>query len=362
MSDIDPLAALKRQALAEWNFPDRSSRTVEVGEAAFESERAPPRARSGLEIGHSVDSKTGRRRLELRVSAERGPNFERAKAIQRFASKEGVESILLTSAKPDASEEGPRPSPKVCGRRRPLHLGASVSHKNASAGSLGAFVRLPDGRPGFISCGHVLARLDRPDKPKKKWGDLADPIHQPGWPDEDPVVVGSRVGALEDFSPFVGGRGTNLDAAVAALDPLAQHMGNVIPDLPCVPPNLRGRAVGPPIAASELVTGMRVVKMGRTTGLTEGTLEAFHFVNVRVSFGADSVTFFELHEVRWDDGWEKDESKRYAANGDSGSLVLLEEGLRPLGLHFASVQRAGFRASYVVAWPRISSAFGLNLL
>jgi hypothetical protein len=363
MSDVDPLASLKRQALEKWDWSDPNDRSSPIGEVSFESERAPHRARGGLELGHSVHPKTGERRLELRVTAEAGPNFERAKAVQRFAAKEGVESLLRVSAKPNVSDL-PRGEPKVFGRRRPLHIGASIAHHQAAAGTLGAFVRLRDGRTGVVSCGHVLARLNSALKLKKKkmWGDRADPIHQPGWPDEDPVVLGSRVGALEDFSPFVGTRGTNLDAAVAVLDVSAEHMGNVIPDVPCVPPNLRGRELGSTIATSELVRDMRVVKIGRTTGLTEGTLEAVHFVNVRVNFEGESVAFFELHEVRWDEGWENDESKRYAANGDSGSLVLLKDGLRPIGLHFATAQRAGYRASYVVAWPKIAAAFGLNLL
>ena len=354
----DPLGTLKQELLLKWDGEDEG---IGTSHATFESDKVPRRTRGGFAIGHSINPKNGEPRLEIRVTAESGPNHKRAKAaILRHELARGMEVIWRVAKKPQVPDP-PAPTPQICGRCSPLHIGASVAHQESSAGTLGAFVRLQDGRHGIVSCGHVLARLNS-RLTKKKWGGKFDPVHNPGWPDEDPVPIDSRIGRLENFAPFVDGRGKNLDAAVAALDEGVVHMGNVLPDLPCVGPEFRGRPIGSEIAASELTTGMRVVKLGRTTGMTEGSLEAIHFVNERVDFGTGSYTFFGLHEVRWDEGWENDKSKHYAAAGDSGSLVLTKDGLHPIGLHFASRQVDTYRASYVVAWSKIATTFKLNLL
>jgi hypothetical protein len=229
---------------------------------------------------------------------------------------------------------------------------------------------LDDGRTGIVSCGHVLARISpiRAQTKRRKWGTRSDSVHQPGWPDQDPVMAGTEVAKLHDYAPFVGSRPGNLDAAVARMSDTVTCEGNIIPNLPCVPEPFRGRPVGKPLPALNLeqAVGLRVIKLGRTTGFTEATLNAVDFANVRVEFQADksieTFTFFGVHEVLWDAGSEDDPEKRYSAPGDSGSLVMTHDGLHPIGLHFTSVQVHGRRASYVVPWSKIETIFGVELI
>ncbi len=138
-------------------------------------------------------------------------------------------------------------------------------------------------------------------------------------------------------------------------------MGNIVADLPCVPVGFKSRPIGIPFVSDRLeLLGNRVVKLGRTTGFTEATITATDFQNLRVRFGtglsAETFTFSGIYEVLWD------ANTTFAAGGDSGSLVMTRDGLRPIGLHFASVEgEDGSKVSYVVPWASISGAFNLPL-
>lgn len=100
--------------------------------------------------------------------------------------------------------------------------------------------------------------------------------------------------------------------------------------------------------------GLRVKKFGRTTGLTLGTIEAFMptpwvLPYVSSKFKADAW-FENTWTIRGDDG------EPFALPGDSGSLVVSEDGSAALGLIFA-VNTAGGYAIFCELAP-ILSAFG----
>jgi hypothetical protein len=354
---VDPFADIKERLIAQW---DRATpeEAPGAGIARFESLEGPRRPRRGLAVGHSVNPETGKPRLEFRVTAATGPNHALAEKLVKKAKADGFDAILRFVGKAFVPATGGA-KPILPDRRRPLHIGASVAHRDAHAGTLGAFVTLPGGGNGILSCGHVLARI----KNKKKWAAENDPVHQPGWPDQDPVVAGNRVGQLTGlFAPFSDSQRNNLDAAIARLDDNQPHEGNVIPDLPFIPEEFRGRPVGSPVPEGELMVGTDVVKVGRTTGFTEATVSALDFMNLSVTFGSgrleQTFTFSGIREVLW-----KNEGPNYAAGGDSGSLVMTREGLRPIGLHFASAEGfGGSRVSYVVPWPKIKTIFGVGLI
>ncbi len=88
-----------------------------------------------------------------------------------------------------------------------------------------------------------------------------------------------------------------------------------------------------PTNAVAVRDGMRVKKIGRTTGLTQGTVEAklvpFPLPYKLKPFSA-TVWFKEMWSIRADSG------KHFALAGDSGSLVVTEDGSAAVGLLFAA--------------------------
>lgn len=91
--------------------------------------------------------------------------------------------------------------------------------------------------------------------------------------------------------------------------------------------------------------GMRVVKTGRTTGKTRGKVtmvDGTTFVN----YGADGTAYFERQFFCQAD------SGQFSAGGDSGSLILEESTLQPVGLLYAGGGRDTIFCpiEYVLQW------------
>jgi hypothetical protein len=83
--------------------------------------------------------------------------------------------------------------------------------------------------------------------------------------------------------------------------------------------------------------GMRVVKSGRTTGITYGTIEGID-VNVIVTYDKDCGSTDTYEAYFTNQILIKPDINRnatFSLPGDSGSLVLTEDGLSPVGLLFA---------------------------
>lgn len=184
-------------------------------------------------------------------------------------------------------------------RRRPLVAGSSIGHVNLSAGTLGAFVRAPDGALLALSCNHVLVEGNA------RTGE--DAILQPGRKDGG-LQPGDVVGALDRFA-----RLTYLDnvadAAAASILPEAMPTDTGLPGLgpitgACSMADVRARS-----DAAALVQ-----KVGRSTGLTRGrirTMYPFH-----VGYPEGLRPFASLIEVEGEDG------RPFSADGDSGALVV----------------------------------------
>ncbi|MEJ1975247.1 MAG: hypothetical protein WDN49_03455 [Acetobacteraceae bacterium] len=298
----------------------------------------------------------GRKTLEMRVTASAGPNHAHAEAIAEIARKRGIETTLIVQKQPTipALNAGGGAAPlAIPGPCRPLHIGASVAHHaGRGAGSLGAFVRLRDGGAGILSCSHVLGRRLRGR------ANPGDAVQQPGPP--APATPANAVAVLtEHFAPLIADQRDNLDAAVARISQPHDHAGNCVPDLSCMPQRLRQQPLGRPVAEADLTTGMRVAKIGRSTGFTDGAMiSAIETDNVLVKFGPGGSTYLfnGVHEILW--GADK---PLFTAPGDSGAMVVTEEGLRPVGLHFCAATNAdGKRVSYVVPWTRIRAILNVE--
>ena len=189
-------------------------------------------------------------------------------------------------------------------RHRPAFPGVSIGHYNITAGTFGCLVEDEDGRIHILSNNHVLADLNS--------ANLGEPILQPG-----PADGGNRhndnIAELSTFMP-IDFQGLNrIDAALA--EPF--NYADVLPDIPHI-----GRVTG--ITNPRL--NIRVIKFGRTTGLTFGVLVARN-ATIKVNMEGRDVLFEDQIVIEGDRG-------RFSDGGDSGSLIL-DTNRRAIGLLFA---------------------------
>ena len=101
-------------------------------------------------------------------------------------------------------------------------------------------------------------------------------------------------------------------------------------------------------------SGMKVKKVGRTTGLTLGTVEAFVPTPWMLPYKAKRFTA----EVWFQDTWtiRSDDGSPFALPGDSGSLVVTEEGSAAVGVVFAVNRPGGYAFSSELS--RVLAALG----
>lgn len=204
--------------------------------------------------------------------------------------------------------------------------GSSISPGNdPSAGTLGALVRLADGVMHGLTNNHVSALCSHVE--------IGTPILAPGVIDVranaiDPFTLGFHVRALEMHHGSVGNINIamNTDAAIFRI----RDESNVS--------SMQGNAYDTPIAVADPMEGMRVAKVGRTTGYTRGQIVSRELRPAGVNYHAQGHGFssliwfgnvFTIHGA----------GSEFSLSGDSGSLVVqIDESHRPLaavGLIFA---------------------------
>lgn len=189
---------------------------------------------------------------------------------------------------------------------RPVRGGASVGHREVTAGTLGCLVhRGEDERAAILSNNHVLANVNR--------AELGDDILQPG-----PADGGrSPIATLSDFEPIVlSGTPNTIDAAVAdVLDP-----DDVEPGIETI-----GGITNPP---GEAALYESVRKHGRTTEHTVGVVMDLS-ADLWVRVGPQEQAWFEDQLAVVGAGGP------FSQPGDSGSLVVDAVSRSALGLLFA---------------------------
>jgi hypothetical protein len=215
---------------------------------------------------------------------------------------------------------------------RPARPGVSVGHFTGNTGTLGCLVR--QGSDLFIvSNNHVLASLNAASR--------GDPIIQPGLADGG--TPGDKIGELVDFVPLSfldvpagstpasqSAQSTEPQGCAALISGLFSGLGKVetaqpapvIPQLNTIDVALArlsdsGVAApdivdvgGPPLGIADAQLGMRVIKSGRTSGLTQGVIMQID-VTVDVQYDARKARFANQIMVT-----------PFSEPGDSGSLVL----------------------------------------
>ncbi|MGI8550901.1 MAG: hypothetical protein ACR2PL_08965 [Dehalococcoidia bacterium] len=211
--------------------------------------------------------------------------------------------------------------------QRPIPGGVSISPLGAEfVGTLGCFLRRRrvDTEEIFaLSNNHVLADVDRLPP--------GTPIVQPG-PEAPPysthvetnfatlqIVLPIRFPTAKDNSPI-----NRFDAAVATItDTRLIQTGAMF-----------GAVRYDPVRVDTAVPGMRVVKVGRTTGITRGQVTAVGVDGIEVNYGTPSAPRIAVY-----DGAiviaAVDADHPFSLPGDSGSVILEENMGHPLALLFA---------------------------
>lgn len=199
---------------------------------------------------------------------------------------------------------------------RPVPMGISTGHVDATAGTIGAVVT--DGQRRFaLSNWHVFVPGGE--------GRIGDALLQPG-PVDGGVEPADVIGTLWAFEPVVLSplASNRIDAAVARSDDV----------LPRTPSDGYG---SPRTRTLEARPGLPVQKYGRTTGLTRGRVESIN-TTINVTYGsADSRTARFTGQIVI--------CCSFSAGGDSGSLIVAHDvgddgdpgrdDRRPVGLLFA---------------------------
>lgn len=201
---------------------------------------------------------------------------------------------------------------RAAGSCSTLSAGASVSREELPrrTGTLGFFARHNrDGAVGFVSNNHILAGEDA--------GRDGDVILHPGRADRRRATP-SEIALLDGRYPRLNGRGiVPLDCAFARL---------LDPESLAPPPRLGAPAVA--------LSNIPVTKFGRSTGQTHGRVTAFYLDSCDVDYRrAGRIRYQGQIEI------ESCNEFPFASGGDSGALILTEDGA-PLAL-IHSVSAAG---------------------
>lgn len=229
---------------------------------------------------------------------------------------------------------------------RPVRPGASIGHRDGTTGTLSCIVQRGDQR-FLLSNNHIIARLNE--------AKLGDSILQPGTADGG--TAADEIGQLAMYAPIrflenmsiaeatALAQSTDAQGCYSWLKSLLETLGSLGHSKPTSPvskdllnnhvdaalvaplsnilldPNIIDIG-GPPVGIVEPQLGMRIVKSGRTTGLTEARIVQID-VTVNVKYGDQMARF--ANQIM---------TTPFSQPGDSGSLVLDFER-RAVGLLFS---------------------------
>ena len=279
------------EAITPYGIPSRRNADVE-------------RIQPSVALGVAPGKEAGDYRLAVRVQH---PNLLRSSYVERAVELAKGEADVRLIGQLAKRSDGSQ------GRHRPVRPGVSVGHFRITAGTVGCFVGR--GTKTFVlSNNHVLA--------DENAGKPGDAILQPG-----PIDGGKRPGdviaVLARFVRLVS-RGTNvMDCALAELRPAV--------GFDVVPLGMR-RHLNPDPAPPE--DGVRVEKVGRTTGHTRGRVTAFEVDDVVVRYDFGNARFDGQIEI-------VGRGPAFSAGGDSGSLIFTSGDRKPYALLFAGSDSGG---------------------
>ncbi|HEX8212304.1 MAG TPA: hypothetical protein VF584_19165 [Longimicrobium sp.] len=280
-------------------------------------------------VGHrKVDGQsTGELVIQFTVGKKLAPEMVAAEGLtmlpETITAEDGTEvrvdvversyapSFRIVEPTPVALLAAEQLTPAQTRRRRldPVQPGISVSHIGGTAGTLGAIVYdVANGTPYILSNWHVLNGVG---------GKVGDLVVQPG-PFDDANTSANAAGRL--VRSHVGLAG---DCAISSI--VGRKVDPRILELGVVPRR---------IAEPEI--GDRVVKSGRTTGVTYGVVHRTGVV-ANMDYGAGNV---EVGGFEIEPNAKKPASDgEISSGGDSGSAWMVDAGGAErdvmVGLHFA---------------------------
>jgi len=188
---------------------------------------------------------------------------------------------------------------------RPVPIGVSTGHPDITAGTIGCRVTDGTGNVYALSNNHVFAN--------ENLASLGDDVIQPG-PYDGGTVPNDIIGTLADFEPIVFGGNNTMDAAIVFCT--TDTLGAATPEDGYGTPS--SDAVAP-------ASRMKIMKYGRTTGFTNSRITGTN-ATVEVGYDTGVAIFVGQIYIR---------SRSFSAGGDSGSLIVTENGKNPVGLLFA---------------------------
>jgi hypothetical protein len=190
--------------------------------------------------------------------------------------------------------------------------GVSVGNgRENSSGTIGAVV-MKNGIRYMLSNNHVIARQNN--------ARIGEQIVQPGRADTRGIPT-EAVAILSAFKPVSFTQNNNFDAAIARYT--GYHSYTMVQ-----------QAFSPSQITSTARAGQSVMKMGRTTGLTYGTVQSTN-VTIKVDFDGETAVFTDQIYIKGTAG-------DFLQAGDSGSLLVTQDGAHPIGLLFAGGEGSAF--------------------
>ncbi|MEP7234044.1 MAG: hypothetical protein ABI778_01990 [Ignavibacteriota bacterium] len=225
--------------------------------------------------------------------------------------------------------------------RNPMYSGVSIGNdKECAAGTIGCVVTR-NGRNYLLSNNHVFARVNS--------AKLGERIDQQGRYDAIPQCAQTgQVASLTQYATInFARRSTNMvDCAMAEVSSGINWTSSTPPELP---PAVQ---YTPQATTMSAAVGMNVMKTGRTTGWTSGTIAAIN-VTISVSYGSGKTATFV--------GQIYISSPTFSAAGDSGSLIVEQVASgspNPVGLLFAGSSNS------TIANPinAVLTAFGVTIV
>ncbi len=196
-------------------------------------------------------------------------------------------------------------------------------------GTLGALVADRDSNLFILSNNHVLAESDQ--------ARTGDSIVQPALVDLNcNPQAGRTIGSLRYVVPLQSSQ-SNVDAALAAATPAVDASGAILQLGPSIngvlSPAAPAAGTGEALSAGVL-NQLRVVKSGRTTGLTCSTVNTVD-LSVQVDYYYDCAESRPYYTKTYVNQIGMPGAS-FADSGDSGALVLDASNAQPVGLFFAS--------------------------
>lgn len=189
--------------------------------------------------------------------------------------------------------------------RKDIQPGFSIGHVNDGIGTIGAIVT--DGTNSYVlSNSHVLAMSGK--------GKKGDPIIYPAQGDggKNP---GDLVANLFDFKKFTGNGNYVNEVDCAIAEPIPNRLADLVPDI---------FGIGIPMGTIKPRRGMKVVKVGRTSGKTTSEITDINF-HIKLDYGSVGIVGFTNQIL----------CKPFTQEGDSGSLVIDQATGKAVGLHIA---------------------------